>query len=211
MLVGRPPSITGQPRVLGLEHLDQALEKNLGVLLISIHWFASRLAKRLLEQMNYRILTVRAWRGKGLGRVGNRWLLPRVLERSAIIRGESESVDLDDPGCALVLARRLREGGIVHIASDARESNTAVTVPFLDGQVTLSSGVLELARLCRCPALPLVAVYDAMGEIRIELGAPLGFRYEGTAKECARENLPVLVTELERQVRLAPDQWRFWI
>jgi len=209
-LLSGPPSIGDQRSVLGLQHLDRALEENGGVLLVSVHWFASMPAKRLLRRMNYPILTVRAWRRKGLGRVGNRWLLPRLLQLRARIRTGSESVDLDDPGCALALARRLREGGIVHLASDARESNTAVTVRFLNGRVPLSSGVLELARLCHCPVLPLVAVYAGNG-IRIELGAPLGFRYEGTAEECARTNFPILIAELERQVRSAPDQWAFWV
>ena len=111
-LLKSAPAVGDERSVLGLQNLDRALEENRGVLLISLHSFAILPAKRLLRQMNYPILTVRAWRRKGLGRVGNRWLLPRLLDLCAKICAGSESVDLDNPACALVLARRLREGGM---------------------------------------------------------------------------------------------------
>jgi len=207
-LLKKSPTIGDERSLFGLEHLDRALGEERGVLLVSLHSFAIIPAKLLLRRMNYPILTVRASGRSGLGRVGKRWLLPRLLQLHARILAGSEAVALDDPNCALLIARRLREGGMVHLAADAM-SNSSVIVPFLNGRMPLSSGVLDLARLCRCPVLPLVAAYTDSG-IRIELGAPLGFRYEGTGEECARANLPILVAELERQVRAFPDQWTLW-
>jgi hypothetical protein len=55
----------------------------------------------------------------------------------------------------------------------------------------------------------LIAVVTG-GSLQVELGAPLPFQTTGTAEECARLNLPILVAELERQVRAHPDQWETW-
>lgn len=207
-LLKKSSSIGDERSLFGLEHLERTLGKDHGVLLISLHCFAIIPAKLLLGRMKYPIMTVRDSGRSGLGRVGKRWLLPRLLQLHAKILVGSEAVALSDPNCSLLIARRLREGGVVHIAADAM-SNSSVIVPFLNGRMPLSSGVLELARLCGCPVLPLVAAYTDKG-IRIELGEPLDFRYEGTREECMHTNLPILAAELERQVRAFPDQWMLW-
>jgi len=114
-----------------------------------------------------------------------------------------------DPDCTLKILWRLRAGGIVYIAADTR-SRTSVAVPFLGGQLVVSRGVLEVARLAGCPLLPYDCTYDADG-LRIELGVPLQLRADGRPADYIANNLPILVAALERQIKACPDQWTLWM
>lgn len=211
LLSGKPRTTPGEQSVAGREHLDHALSQGRGVLLVSLHSFGVRPANRLLRELGYPILSVRHTQvPRTYGRAANRWLGPRFEQFSESLFPGAEAVSAAGRDMSLQLARRLRGGGTVHVAADVW-SKTAVTVPFLDGgQLAVSLGVLELARLCRCPVVPLVAGYTG-GALKVELMAPLPLRTDGTAAECRRANLPVLVDELERQVRAYPDQWEKWL
>jgi lauroyl/myristoyl acyltransferase len=194
-------NIESRVEVAGLEHLDSALTGGRGVLLFTMHSFAMKPAKRRLRDMGYPILTVERFSiSHNLGRVGRRWLGPRLerLRDNMFAEAGTETISARDPGCALRIARRLREGGIAEMAVDIKSSKTVVAVPFLKGRQAVSGGVLDLARLCGCPMLPLTATYSTDG-VRVEIGEPL-----------AGLELPALVNEMERQVRACPDQWAGW-
>jgi lauroyl/myristoyl acyltransferase len=198
-LSGKDPAIHAD--FAGLEHLDRAIGEGRGVLLACIHSFAAIPAKRVLRRMGYPMLSVRPRRftNPKLGRLGRRWLLPRLQRLHAQALEDAEPVFVRDVGCALRIAQRLRQGGIAEMAADAGFSAATVAVPFLNGQRPIGRGVLELARMCRCPVLPLSAIYLGDG-LRVEIGEPL-----------PSLELPVLVNELERQVRAYPDQWSLWL
>jgi lauroyl/myristoyl acyltransferase len=194
-------NIESRVEVAGLEHLDRALTGGRGVLLFTMHSFAMKPARRRLRQMGYPMLTVERFSiPHNLGRLGRRWLGPRLgrLRDRMYAEAGTEVVSARDAGCALRIARRLREGGIAETAVDIRGSKTSVVVPFLNGRQTVSDGVLDLARLCGCPVLSLTATYSTDG-VRLEIGEPL---------PCLE--LPALVREMERQVRAYPDQWTGW-
>src|SRR5262249_18071736 len=53
-------------------------------------------------------------------------------------------------------------------------AGSSVRVPFFRGRVTVGLGPFALARLARCPALPVFVVgLDRLRPFRVELGAPL--------------------------------------
>jgi lauroyl/myristoyl acyltransferase len=198
MLSEKAPVCRGD--ITGLEHLDRAQSAGRGVLLVCIHGFAAIAAKRLLRQMGYSILSVRRISTpKSRGRLARHYLEPRLHRLGARMLAHAEAVSADDPVCALKIAQHLRDGAIVEMAADARTSRTSVVVPFLKGSWPISSGVLDVARLCRCPVLPLVASYSDDG-LRLQIGEPF-----------QSLDFPVLIKELERQVRAYPDQWEKWL
>ncbi len=195
----------------GVEHLERALEGGKGVVLVSIHNFAIVSATRFLRDHHRPVLSVRRLRvPEELSRLGQRWLGARIVRIAEEALAGCEALPADDPNCILKLARRLREGGIVHIAADSQRAPSARVMPFLNGRRGISQGPLDLARLCRCPVLPISALFTANG-VRVELGAPLELRYEGSPAQCAESNLPLLAAELERLVRANPDQWDRWL
>jgi lauroyl/myristoyl acyltransferase len=209
LLSGKPVTPSSQV-VTGREYLDQALNEGRGVLLLTLHSFGIPAANSLLRELGYSILSVRWFRVPfNYGRIGRGRLEARFEQFAERIFPGAEVVSARDTDNTLRLAQRLRSGGIVHLAADVWSKNS-LAVPFLNGgQSVISPGVLHLARLCRCPVLPLTASRTGAA-LRVELGAPLPFQTEGTAEECTRINLPLLVAELERQVRADPDQWEKW-
>jgi lauroyl/myristoyl acyltransferase len=159
--------------------------------------------------MGYRMLSIRGLSPPRFGRLAQPWLGPRTRRLAELMLSESEYVNRKDPDCSLRATQRLRDGGIVFLCPDVGGSR-AVEVPFLRGSYRVGSGVLSLARLSGAPVVPLTTSY-AGHRLRIELGEPLPLRSQGTAEECNAANLPILVAELERQVRAYPDQWEKWL
>jgi lauroyl/myristoyl acyltransferase len=196
MLAGR--EIECRLEIAGQKRLDDALTGDRGVLLVSMHFFAGVPAKRRLRRMGYSILSIhRPYIPGSAGRLGLRRVIPRIDRLREKMR-IGEVIPAGDTGSALRIADLLRHGGIAEMAADI-ESKTSAIVPFLNGRTAVSTGVLELARLCRCPVLPLTATYVPDG-LRLEIGEPL-----------AGLDRPALVREMERQVLACPEQWQRWI
>jgi lauroyl/myristoyl acyltransferase len=209
-LLSGKPTLSPGAAVTGRERLDQALSEGRGVVLVSLHTFGIPEANGLLRELGYPILSVRWFRVPAdYGRIGRRWLEARFERFGELFFPGAEAVSAQESDNTLLLAQRLRKGGIVHLAADVW-SKTTVRVPFLNGGHSLiSPGVIHLARLCRCPVLPLIATGTGAA-LKVEIGAPLPFQLSGTAEECTRTNLALLVAEMERQVREHPDQWEKW-
>lgn len=206
---GRPDAGATQPIISGQQHLDQALHAGRGVVTFSVHSFATRSAHRALRSLGYSVVVVRARIiPVTFGRFGE-WAFgetyARWLEGLAI-----ESISSDDPNVTLEIARRLRAGYVVHIAPDSRHSNTSHLVPFLGTERRISSGVLDIARICRCPLLPFSAAFDGP-RLRIGFLPPLDLNPASGSEAHTRVNLPVLAGELERQIRANPAQWEMWV
>ncbi len=206
---GRPDAGSHPPLITGLEHLERAAQLGRGVVTFSVHSFATRSAHRALRSMGYPVVVVRARTiPVSFGRFGQ-WALggayTRCLQNLAV-----ESISNDDPNVTLEIARRLRAGWLVHIAPDSRVSATSHLVPFLGTERRISSGILDIARICRCPLLPLSAAYDGP-RLRIGLLPPLELHPAPGAEAHTRANLPLLSAELERQIRANPAQWEMWV
>jgi lauroyl/myristoyl acyltransferase len=209
VLSGRACFFPTGSTIVGREHLDRAIADQKGVLLLGVHRFGTRQALLALRELGYPILTVRASQvSAAYGRLGRRWagrIQPWVLERTF-----PDRVSPGDPDLILKILGRLRAGGAVFMTADTQRARNAVLVPFLDATIRVNPGVLEVCRLAGSRLLPLDGLYDEKG-IRIEFSAPLDLRSGGTRADCARDNLRLLVTELERLVRACPDQWTKWV
>ena len=206
-LCERPMGRWANLSVLGRQHLERALSEGTGALLVSVHRFAARHATLAFRDTGFPVFAVHANMIPQYSRLGRRWIGRKyqlVLDRTF-----PDGILSYDPDCTLKILWRLRAGGIVYIAADTR-SRTSVAVPFLGGQLVVSRGVLEVARLAGCPLLPYDCTYDADG-LRIELGVPLQLRADGRPADYIANNLPILVAALERQIKACPDQWTLWM
>lgn len=193
----------------GLDHLESARQAGKGVMLISGHFYATRLAKRYLAQIGYPILSVRHHSPPDaqMGRLGSTWLQKRYIEfLHGVIR---EEVLLDDPECTLKIFARLRSGGLVHIYLDAPFSHEQVRVPFLGKNPRFPAGFLRIVRLSGC-ALVRMTCLGHSSRLVIRFEEPVRLAGSGRPEEFTARNLPPLVRWLEAQIRTYPDEWDAW-
>ena len=191
----------------GREYLDEALAAGRGALLVSLHWYAGRAARRYLASVGYPVLAVRKREfryGSSVSRFGKRLLEPaygRFI--GGIIR---DAVYVEDPDCSLKILQRLRSGGLVDIHLDVPHSGHVIETPFLARALAVPAGALHLAYVAGCPALPMV-VRGRAGSLEIEIDPPVSLDRALPPEEFCQRYLPVLVGILEQHVRERPEDW----
>jgi lauroyl/myristoyl acyltransferase len=196
-------------QIVGREHLDAARNAHRGALLVMVHRFAVRPVVRAMRTAGYPLVVVVYPHPHPMfGRLGH-WIV-RSSHRRLFHYFYPDHVSSEDPDVSVKIVKRLRAGDCVLIAADARKSSTTTVVPFLGGEATVSTGVLELARVSGSPILPFDALYGPDG-LHAEIGAPLALERGRTRDEHLALNLPRLVAAMERRVEAAPDQWTHWV
>jgi KDO2-lipid IV(A) lauroyltransferase len=193
----------------GMQYLEDALTAGKGVVLVTGHFFASRLAKRYLASLGHPVLSIRngAPSDPNAGIFGERFLQPRYIRfLKDIIRDE---VLLQDPELTLKIMKRLREGGIVNVHLDAPFSAETVNVRFLGCEQKLAAGFLRLAAACGSAIAPMFCRGNSKG-FSVSFESPLlpddlPAPGKSTAPCVAR-----LAGRLESQIRSYPDEWDIW-
>lgn len=194
--------------IVGREHLDAALDAKKGALLVMVHRFAVGPVIRAMRAAGYPLLVViNPHPHPMFGRMGRRAV--RTSQRRMFAHFYPDRVAADDPEVSVKIVQRLRAGGSVVIAGDARRAKTSTTVRFLNGKARVSAGVLELARVSGSPILPFDALYEP-DALRAEIGSPIELARGRTRDDHVELNLPRLVAALERMVAACPDQWMHW-
>lgn len=195
--------------VEGLEYLDQGIACRRGVLLLSAHTYASRLAKRYLAAQGYPIFTVRNRQPPDalMGRLGAQWLQPRYIEfLHGVIQDE---VYTQDPECSLKILKRLRAGRIVNIHLDATDVSKSKEYSFLNMPRHFAGGPFDVARLTGCALIPMSS-HGRGTDLFIRFGAPAAPAGELSREDFARASLPYFVEFLEEQIMEYPDEWELW-
>jgi KDO2-lipid IV(A) lauroyltransferase len=194
----------------GLERLEQARAEGRGVLILTVHFYASRIAKRYLARIGYPVMTVRKRESLRVmtSRLGRRFLYPRYSEfMHRVFRDE---VYVQQPDCALRILKRLRSGGLVNIHLDGRHLHKAVEGPFLGAPWRFPAGYLDLIRVSGCRVVPMFATGNGAG-FRIQFADALETIQADSPDEFAAANLPLLAGAMERQIRDHPEDWAKWI
>jgi lauroyl/myristoyl acyltransferase len=194
----------------GFEHLTQALASGKGVILLTAHFCATRMAKRYLTNLGYPMLTVRDQIAGGdwWGRAGRRILEPRRQKFLHSLIGESTYVG--DPGCTLKIFQRLRSSGIVHIHFDGRSGKKSVSWPFLGVPRSFSTGIFEIVRLSGCTVVPMLCL-GSSSALHISFASPLHIVEASGREEFVRANLPKFVGSIEEQIKTHPEEWEEWM
>jgi lauroyl/myristoyl acyltransferase len=203
---------TGLPgvEIRNLEGLETARAQGKGVLLIGVHSFGARLGRRHLRVIGLPILSLRdrlppdPW----AGRFGQRYLRSRYSE--LLSKVFSEEVFSEDPDCALKLAARLREGGLVYVAIDAEFAVNFSTRPFLGEDRRFGYGYLTLARLLGCSLVPLHCRGN-FNNLTIEFGDAIPLDQTGNAESFVAANLPKVLDVMTDEIRRYPAEWQLWI
>jgi Kdo2-lipid IVA lauroyltransferase/acyltransferase len=192
----------------GIEHLERAKAAGKGVIVLTAHFCAGRVAKRYLATLGYPMLSVRDQMPEGefRGRLG-RILEPRRMELLQKLIGES--VYVDDPGSALKIFRRLRCGGLVNIHFDGQSGTNTALWPFFGVPRRFSTGIFDLVRLSGCAVVPMLCLGRST-DLRIILNPMLNVMKSAGREEFIRANLPTFVGTIEKQIRDHPGEWEQW-
>ena len=195
--------------ISGLEHLDSAKADGKGVLLITGHFYANRLARRYLAAQGYPILIVRLRNAPSS--LAGRLTGPLVEERLAkhLDRVIQDEVYVDNPGCTLKILQRLRSGGLVAITVDGWWGGRVLQSKLFGIRRTFSTGMLDMVRLCGCAVVPM-QFFGRSSDLRIAFGAPLDIVKTSSRDEFVSANLPVFISVLETQIRENPGEWTLW-
>ena len=189
----------------GREHLERAVREKRGAILLSGHFFAARLAKRVLAASGYPVMSVRHFSppDDNMGRLWGRRLQQEYIEfLSSVIVDE---VDTTDPACTMKILQRLREGGLVNIHADSRFSSQVMDLPFLGAPGTFALGFLRIAEIAGCPLIPFRFLGDSR---RLEISFDEPIRPVPGDRQAT---LRAIVEDLERQILKNPEQWEIWV
>lgn len=192
----------------GIEHLERAKVAGKGVIVLTAHFCAGRVAKRYLAALGYPMLSVRDQLAKGVwrGRLG-RILESRRMELLQTLIGES--VYVHDPGCTLKILRRLRCGGLVHVNFDGQSGTNTALWPFFGVPRRFSTGIFDLVRLSGCAVVPMLCLGRSTN-LRIIFSPGLDVVKVPGREEFIRANLPTFVGTIEKQIRDHPGEWEQW-
>ena len=200
----------GCAEVRGIEHLELAKSAGKGVVVLTGHFYAGRLARRYLATIGYPILAVRHQMPSEdlAGGFGNRILQPRLVKfLHEVIQDE---VYVQDPGCTLKILQRLRSGGLVNIHFDARHGARTVESWLLGVQRRFATGVFDIVRLSGCAVVPMLCLGRSTG-LRITFGPMLDIIDASGRNEFVDANLPSFVQTIEKQIADNPEEWTLWM
>ncbi|MBM3891233.1 MAG: lysophospholipid acyltransferase family protein [Verrucomicrobia bacterium] len=196
-------SVVAQYEIRGREHLEKAFALNRGVLLVSGHFLANRLAKRFMKTQGWPVMSVRnlGFDDPFTGRWGARHLQRRYYEFLHRIIGDE--VDLHDRDCSLKILERLRRGGIVNLHNDLAVSQKRVELPFLGMRNRFAVGFLDIARIAGCPIVPMLCLGNNR-RLTIEFHSP--FYADSRSPAGSAEALAGI---FESQILQHPQEWEF--
>jgi len=196
--------------IVHLENLTEALSAGRGAVLVSGHFFATRLAKRYLATIGFPSLSVRNSEppDRRAGQLGIRLLQKRYMAFLGKVVGDE--VSIHDPDCSLKMLARLRSGGLVYCHVDATFSQEVVKRRFFGQEETFAAGFLHVAKLAGCPLVPLLCLGNSR-RLRIEFGRALRLENAPDRRSFAETNLTEVLRILEEQIKSHPAEWDFWI
>ena len=192
----------------GIQHLESAIARGKGVILLVGHFCANRVAVRYLATQGYAALAVHNQRpsNKAEGRLG-RLLQPRSIQLQK--RAYPDQAYIQEADCSLKIMRRLRAGGLTVLQFDGRGGTKVIEQTFLGVPWRFPSGIFEIVRLSECAVLPMLCLGRSNGfRIRFE---PMLAIHGATSRDAfVSANLPGFLNAVESQIAKNPEEWTLW-
>jgi lauroyl/myristoyl acyltransferase len=193
----------------GIQHLESAVARGRGVILLVGHFCANRIAVRYLAAQGHAALSVHNQRpsNRAGGRLGN-LLQPRSIQLQE--RAYPDQVYIQDPDCSLKIMRRLRAGGLAVIQFDGRGGTKAmIDQVFLGVPRRVPTGIAEIIRLTDCAVVPMLCLGRA-NRFRIHFDPMLAIEAAPSRETFVSANVPRFLAAVEKQIMENPEEWRLW-
>jgi len=181
-------------RVVGLEHLQQALTRGHGALLLTAHFTTLEICGRLMSEAHLM---------GGLYRDPNNPVIAHLM-RGQRSRHMSPAVHFDD---LRGLVRALRGNSAIWYAPDqGKRTKSSEILPFFGVPAITNTATSKIAEMTGCAIVPFFAKREADHSYTLTLLPALeNFPTSDTAADAIRINRLI-----EEHVRLAPEQY-FWV
>jgi lauroyl/myristoyl acyltransferase len=193
--LARPDELLATTRIVGREHIDEALARGHGVLLVSTHvggWeVATSLAKVFVPVPTTAVVTDDwiAWAADG-------------------VRVRAGLGTMYDSEPASKAARLLLDGEAVLLLGDyAKDGMRTYPVRLLDAVAELPAGPVALARLCGAPIVPFSVLPDAPRRWRIEVEPALEPPPRASGEDGERALLQELADRWSVTLRGNAEHW----
>ena len=192
-------------KINGLEHLDNALLKGKGVVLLAGHFTGHKIACRVLHASGYPHFGVVKKRADdhNASRFENRYLSvfwSKVIERT----GDAPLVDDKDVG--LRIMKQLRQNGIVIILMDVPFSRYLLTRPFLGVEHSFPVGFLRIIYSTGAAVVPMWCIGDSSA-FHLCFDEAVHLQEATNKDEFITRNIDMLVKVLESQIFRDPSHW----
>ncbi len=182
-------------RIEGVEHIHRALERGQGVILLSAHFTALEISGR--------VLTLNCPPFDAVFRKHRSEFLTEIL-RTSRERSARRTIDKND---IKSMVRSLREGAPVWYAPDqSYDRKQSALLPFFGVPAMTNTATGTLARLGKAVAIPFFPRRLPEGGYLLSILPPI----DGLPGDDPVEDTQKYVAILERQVRLAPEQY-YWV
>jgi KDO2-lipid IV(A) lauroyltransferase len=200
-----PEKIRREICVLGQEHLDEALARGKGVIILSAHLGNFFLVGPRLTIEGYPAHALINQPRKRLFSEFIEYCRCRLRQRSIPARPRRHA------SRALLQVLRRNELAIV-IAdefADEYKSGKGISVPFFGRTVLGRRGVATLSLRAGAPVLPAYMIRDPIGRLALVIEPEITLLRSGQINAAIRENVIRIAQWLEAVVRRYPDQWNW--
>ncbi len=182
-------------RIEGAEHIREALDRGHGVILLSAHFTALEISGR--------VLALHCPPFDAVFRKNRSEFLTEIL-RTSRERSARNTIDKND---IKSMVRSLREGAPVWYAPDqSYDRKQSALLPFFGVPAMTNTATGTLARLGKAVAIPFFPRRLPEGGYVLSILPPI----EGMPGDDPVEDTRKYVEILERQIRLAPEQY-YWV
>jgi lauroyl/myristoyl acyltransferase len=155
----------------GFHHLDQALQKGRGVLMIAGHIGNPHIGLNIVRILGYDLTIIKGGKTKIPRHPGIRYSDPLEF-----------TIFTEDTSLSKTARERAQEilrspGRILYYSGDAIEGKRKVEIQFLGHRMQFATGTLHLAAQASAIVLPIIHLYRH-GRIYVSLGEPLDGQWE---------------------------------
>jgi KDO2-lipid IV(A) lauroyltransferase len=201
-LTDRPQLVRKQVGIIGKEHLDSALAKGKGVILVSAHFGNFPLMMMKLSLEGYKIAGIMRYMRDE--RAEKFFMKKRTKFGIKTIYSQPRKVCVEDS------IHTLRNNELLFIPLDQNFGTGGVFVDFFDRKAATATGPVILAKRTQATILPCFILRQEDDTHKIVFEPPLKIEEGSTEQETTLINIQKLTNIIERYIRSYPSDWG-WI